>query len=129
MIVNTLLSQALTYPPYSPPPLLHTYQRFSISLGVNLKISIPTSWANMVASSLLFSLNSPHAPHSFTLHSHCPYQFLRDACSPCHRPSTDCVLGKLTNSSFSSLAPLILPPPSPRETHNGLVSIQTCMYL
>lgn len=111
MIVNTLLSQALICPPQ--PPLLHTYQRFSVSLGVNLEILILISWAHTVGFSLLFSLNSLHVPGSSTLHSYCPSQFLRCACSPCHRPSMDCawetnhflLLSPWPHSSFSHHPP------------------------
>lgn len=125
MIVNTLLLQAFICPLH--PLLLHTYQRFSISLGVNLEISILTSWAYTVRSSLLLSLNSPHASDSSTLHPHCPSQFLRHACSPCHRPSMDCVLGKLTTSSFCLLDPTH---PSPTVSQGNLqwLSLNPTIY-
>lgn len=127
MIVNTLLLQAFICPPH--PLLLHIYQRFSISLGVNREISILTSWAHTVRSSLLFSLNSPHASGSSTLHPHCPSQFLGHACSPCHRPSMDCVLGKIITSSFCLLDPTHPSPTISQGNPQWLASTQPYMYL
>lgn len=126
MIVNTLLSQALICPP-QPPTSTHISEIFHFSWS-KLEISVLTSWAHMVASSSLFSLNSPHAPHSFTLHSHCPYQFLRHACSPCHRPSMDRVLGKLTTSSFYFIGPTHPSPTIPQGNPQWL-SFNPTMYV